>query len=431
MKFKKSTLSILSAAIIASASFNTTVYAGAANSVAQANADLAFANYTDSVAAAKTLKTAIDALVATPSAKTLKAAKAAWLDSRESYGQTEVFRFRSGPIDDDLSTSEAEDGPEGQINAWPLAESLVDYVASEVDGAAAPEIPGSTKAVAGNIVADNNFKLTKENLAANNELGGDEANVTTGYHAIEFLLWGQDLNQDGAGSGKRDTSAGQRPYTDYVKGGACTNGNCERRGQYLQVAAELLIDDLQGVADQWNPESGAHYAKFSKLSDNEAAAKILEGMGRLSYGELAGERMNIALMTDSQEDEHSCFSDNTHRDILLNAKGIQNVYLANYADKSYGKSIYAWLQTQNQGKLADQLQEQLMKTMNAVEKIDKTAKAGVPFDNQIQGTDAQKQVLIDTIVALRNQTHTIEKIMSTVEMKADLRQDTEEDIESK
>ena len=25
------------------------------------------------------------------------------------------------------------------------------------------------------------------------EIGGNEANVATGYHAIEFLLWGQDL----------------------------------------------------------------------------------------------------------------------------------------------------------------------------------------------------------------------------------------------
>lgn len=399
--------------------------------VAEANARLAHANYSDAVEGAKKLQAAVDALVAKPSADSLRAAKEAWLAARESYGQTEVFRFRGGPIDDDLSTPEPEDGPEGQINAWPLAESLIDYVAFEVDGADKPEKAESTKSITTNLIADAGFELTPENLAANNELGGDEANVTTGYHAIEFLLWGQDLNQDGSGSGPRDASAGQRPFTDYAPGTACTNAHCDRRGQYLKVAAELLVADLQSVAAQWNPEGGAHFATFRQLSDAKAAAVILEGMGRLSYGELAGERMNIALMTDSQEDEHSCFSDNTHRDIVTNAQGVQNGFLAQYGGKTHGTSVYDWLVARQKQALADELKASLEKTMAAVGVIDQAAKDGVPFDNQIQGSEAQKQVVVDAIIALRNQTHVIERALAVTEQQADLRQDTEEDIEGK
>jgi len=399
--------------------------------VAEANAKLAFANYSATVKGVEALQTAVDALVKEPNEANLKAAKAAWLAARESYGQSEVFRFRGGPIDDDLSTVEADDGPEGQINAWPLAEGLIDYVANEVDGAAVPENAASTKGVAKNIIADSKFAISKEKLAASNELGGDEANVTTGYHAIEFLLWGQDLNKDGSGKGKRDASAGQRPYTDYVQGEACTHGHCDRRAKYLQTVTALLKDDLAAVAAQWNPEGGAHYKTFTALSDSDAALKIMEGMGRLSYGELAGERMNIALMTDSQEDEHSCFSDNTHRDIVLNAQGIQNAYLATYDGKSHGKSVYDWLIENKHTALADDLKTKLNSTMKAVGKIDKAATSGLPFDQQIQGTDAQKQVVTDGIIALREQTKVLEKIMTAVKHKADLRQDTEEDIESK
>lgn len=399
--------------------------------VAEANAKLAFANYSAAVKGVQALQTAVDTLVKEPSEANLKAAKAAWLAARESYGQSEVFRFRGGPIDDDLSTTEADDGPEGQINAWPLAEGLIDYVAKEVDGTAAPENADSTKGIAKNIIADSKFDISKEKLAESNELGGDEANVTTGYHAIEFLLWGQDLNKDGSGKGKRDASAGQRPHTDYVQGEGCTNGHCDRRAKYLQTVTALLKDDLAAVAAQWHPTGGAHYKTFSALSDSDAALKIMEGMGRLSYGELAGERMNIALMTDSQEDEHSCFSDNTHRDIVLNAQGIQNVYLATYEGKSHGKSVYEWLVENKHTELADDLKAKLSSTMEAVGKIDKAATSGLPFDQQIQGTDAQKQVVTDGIIALRDQTKVMEKIMTAVKHKADLRQDTEEDIESK
>lgn len=34
-------------------------------------------------------------------------------------------------------------------------------------------------------------------------LDGVQANVATGYHAIEFLLWGQDLNGTNPGAGNR------------------------------------------------------------------------------------------------------------------------------------------------------------------------------------------------------------------------------------
>jgi putative iron-regulated protein len=262
--------------------------------VASNYASLVHANYSDTLAAAQEMQTAIAAFVAAPSADGLAAARKAWLGAREFYGQTEAFRFYGGPIDDDK-------GPEGQINAWPLDEAYVDYVEG--------------KPSAG-LINDTKFKITKARLTEVNERGGEE-NIAAGWHAIEFLLWGQDLSE---------TGAGDRSFEDYVDG---KKPNADRRRQFLTVATDLLIDDLSYITKAWEPGKKNYRAQFEK-GGKESVRKIIVGLGSLSRGELAGERMEVALNSQDQEDEHSCFSDNTHRDAATNAKGIQNVWLGQY-----------------------------------------------------------------------------------------------------
>ncbi|TMO85598.1 imelysin family protein [Pseudoalteromonas spongiae] len=413
------------------------------------NAQHAYAVYADSLIAAKQLKNVIEQFVAEPSEANFSAAKNAWLDAREPYGQSEVYRFREGPIDnltrDDNGNPVlvAEEGPEGAINAWPLAEALIDYTI-DMDGAQLPENPASLP-VGGNIIADlAEFPdITKALLAEQFERGDDEANVTSGYHAIEFLLWGQDLNADGSYTPNRDYSAGYRKVNDYYTAasgmGECTSGVdnvvdsviCERRGDYLIAAADLLIDDLQGVVDAWTPGSGFHYVEFTKDENVKASlAKILEGMGRLSFGELAGERMSIALRTDSQEDEHSCFSDNTHRDIFLNAKGIQNAFNGAYqrmdGETLEGASIYDLLVVDGSHELANELRAAIEDTMAKAAVIDTNAKLGYSFDVQIQNADL-KQPVTHTIEALKSQTQVIKQAIEALEVTTgDLEQDTDE-----
>ena len=171
-------------------------------------------------------------------------------------------------------------------------------------------------------------KITKELLADKlQEAGGVEANVATGYHAVEFLLWGQDLNGTGPGNGAR-------PASDYDTK-QCTNGNCDRRAQYLSAATDLLVDDLAWMAAQWAP-GGAARKTIEQGSDEAGLTAIMTGLGSLSYGELAGERMKLGLMIHDPEEEHDCFSDNTHASHFFDALGIRNVYLGTYrrADRS-------------------------------------------------------------------------------------------------
>ena len=207
-------------------------------------ADIAQAMYEDSLAAARKLQTAVNALVATPSEKSLTSAREAWLAARVPYQQSEVYRFGNAIVDE----------WEGRVNSWPLDEGLIDYVDAGKYGKDSDENPWYTA----NIIAHPSLKIGGKTIDAKTiswrllrslqEAGGVEANVATGYHAIEFLLWGQDLNGTGPGAGKR-------PWTDYAKGAACTNGNCERRAQYLSVATSFWSTISRG----W-PSNGARTA---------------------------------------------------------------------------------------------------------------------------------------------------------------------------
>jgi putative iron-regulated protein len=150
-------------------------------------ANIVYENYTDALEKANAMQTAIDAFVANPTQTSFDAAKTAWLEARNPYGQTEVYRFYGGPIDNDI------DGSESLLNAWPMDEAFIDYVQGN-----------SLAGIINNPVAYPT--INKTIIESLNENGG-ETNVSCGFHTVEFLLWGQDLSA---------TSAGTRPYTDYM-----------------------------------------------------------------------------------------------------------------------------------------------------------------------------------------------------------------------
>ena len=335
-----------------------------ASAVVQHYSTLVYANYSDTIAAAQQMQKAIHAFLAKPSPATQNAARKAWLDAREFYGQTEAFRFYDGPIDN-------ADGPEGQINAWPMDESYVDYVVGD-DNAG--------------LINNRKLPITKERLAALNEHNGEE-NISTGWHAIEFMLWGQDLDDHGPGA---------RPYTDFVDG---KKPNADRRRAYLKVVTELLLDDLQSVADQWKPGVKNNFRATFDQGGDESLRKVFIGLGSLSRGELAGERLEVAMASRDQEDEHSCFSDNTHRDAVTNAQGIQNVWLGHYQRRNgtvlQGPGLRDWVAAQDPV-IAEKTSLQIAKSVASAQAIP------APFDQAIQGARdsaarAKIQATIDSL----------------------------------
>ncbi|WP_040263910.1 imelysin family protein [Pseudomonas massiliensis] len=373
----------------------------AAKAVVSHYSEMVHAVFSDALTTAQALQKAVDAFLAKPDANTLKAAREAWLAARPSYLQSEVFRFGNTIIDD----------WEGQVNAWPLDEGLIDYVAKGYEPALGN--PGGSA----NIIANTEIQvgedkvdvkdITPEKLASLNELGGSEANVATGYHAIEFLLWGQDLNGTGPG-------AGNRPASDYLEGKGATGGHNDRRRAYLKAATDLLVSDLEEMVGNWKPGVADNYrATLEAEPVDSGLRKMLFGMGSLSLGELAGERLKVALEANSPEDEHDCFSDNTHNSAFFNAKGIRNVYLGEYlrADgtRLTGPSLSS-LVAKIDPATDEALKADLADTEAKMQVIVDHANKGEHFDQLIAaGNSAGNQVVRDAIGALVKQTGAIEQ----------------------
>lgn len=341
-----------------------------------AYADGVIAGYGASLEDAKSMRTIISAFTAAPSDATLTAAKNAWLKARESYGPTEAWRLSNGPVDAEEGFPATFGAPEGQMNAWPLDENYVDYTINAA----------GTRVNSGIIYGGQ--AITPALLASLNEAGGD-ANVASGYHAIEFLLWGQDQDYanfiaDNITHGAMVT--GQRPVSDFT-----TDAKAERRKAYLNAAAELLVEDLATMLYAWT--GGGYKAALTgeganAIAQDVALKQVLGGMGVFLKSEVANERIAVAALTPSEEDEHSCFSDNTHRDIVTNYEGFKQAL--GYFSKNLTSATSAPINT-------------LITSVDAkVARIDKVAKESLHFDYQIVGANNELGNVIDTKNAMRD-----------------------------
>ena len=368
-------------------------------------ANIAAASYGDALTTARTLQVAIDALITNPSAETQAAAKTAWLAARVPYLQTEVYRFGNVMVDD----------WEGKVNSWPLDEGLIDYVdvayggATEENAFAALNVIGTPKFVLSGTDIDATA-ITPELISGSlHEADGVASNVATGYHAIEFLLWGQDLNSTGPG-------AGARTFTDYAIGDACTNGNCDRRAAYLQSATSLLVSDMEFMAAAWAPEGAARAAVMA--DETAGILTMLTGMGSLSYGELAGQRMKLGLLLNDPEEEMDCFSDNTHNSQFYDGLGVQNVYLGTYTGVDgtvvSGPSLSELVSTADPA-LNIQLTANLATTMAALGAMKSAADAGMTYDQMIAPGNSKGAALITASVdGLVAQTASVERAVAAL-----------------
>lgn len=298
----------------------------------------AYAKYSESVVGAQKLQTAIEALIKTPTEDTLKLARQAWIDARIPYSETETYRFYGGPIDSDT-------GPEGFINSWPLDEVYVESIVENKD-----KFP----------------KLDEGAIRDANEKDGHK-NISTGYHAIEFMLWGPDTFAD---------SPGRRPASDFDP---AKSPLAERRAAYLRTLASVLIKDLQSVQLAWDINSPHSYAQdfLRKGEALNSLKNIFVGMIKLTGAELSQERMFVALDTKSQEEEHSCFSDTTHLDILHNFMGVRNVINDGIIDLIRNRDISA----------AEEIEYNLAEAEDAIRKIP------VPFDQAIMKEPGRRLVM--------------------------------------
>jgi len=401
-------LSLAFAAILlAGTSLTAQAAAPDAKAILTTYSDIGQAIFQDSVTEAEKLKAAVDAFLANPNEQTQNAAKDAWKASRVPYMQGEVYRFGNPEIDD----------LEGNVNSWPLDEGLIDYVDSSY-GTTSDSNPYYTL----NVIANPSLKLgdktvdaskiTPELITSLQSAGDNEANVAIGYHAIEFLLWGQDLHGTGPG-------AGERPATDYSTT-ACTHGNCDRRADYLRAASDLLITDLKKMEAVFAADGAV---RTRLLADPQAGlAAMFTGLGSLSYGELAGERTKLGLMLHDPEEEHDCFSDNTHNSHYYDQLGMWDIYNGSYkridGSEVKGPSLRALMKVTDI-KTAQRVIDAMKATNAAMTVLKSTADSGKEAYDQMIGDNNPEgnkivQNVVDTLVA---QAHAFEAAVGSLGLK--------------
>jgi putative iron-regulated protein len=249
-------------------------------------AELVHATTSDALEAAQSLDRALEAFVASPSPDTLRAARAAWSAARLPYLQTEVFQL------------------DRTINPWPIDEASIDYVVGDP---------------AGGIVHTTN---TLPQISATTLSEADRRKVPIGFHAIEFLLWGEDHYEFGPGN---------RPHSDYVPSDSGPGQSASRRAAYLTALGDLLTSQLAGLVADWAPDQPDNArAQFLAAPPDESLAHILTAMTTFTAFDLADERLLVAYETRSQKDELARFSDTTATEIAASTLGIQNVWLGRY-----------------------------------------------------------------------------------------------------
>lgn len=332
-------------------------------------------NMADVVNTLTGLQDAIYAFTDAPSADGFAACQQAWLDARPSYGEMEVARFYGGPIEE----------VQGRVNEWPIDEAFIDYTAVNPTG--------------GIINDPAHFPmLTPPILASSDEKGGIE-NLSTGYHAIEYLLWGQRPDQT--------SGPGTRPYTDYVDGG--TAANQARRRTYLRSAIELLVSDLGGVQAAWDADEPNSFAnQMLRKKPQDALELIVRGFSQMAISELYYERMYDPYITQNRKDEQSCFSESTQVDLASNALGVENVYLGRYGAVT-GKGITDLVAAKNPA-----LDAQLRATLGAIRAtIDAIPP---PFDHSVISPDGSTahtavQNALDQFTPLQDQMHQLADLL--------------------
>ncbi|WP_167884414.1 imelysin family protein [Leptospira ilyithenensis] len=278
-------------------------------------ANIAEKNYSDAYTAAVSFQTKVNAFVANPTQTGLNELRTEWRKARVSYLQTEIFRFSNGPIDNKEVVFETISGESKEIeplvNAWPMDESYNDYLVTNGIVSKAALLPANEQEEA---TADEPTESAKH--------------VSVGWHAIEYTLWGKDNATSNA------VTAGQRPLADFV-----SSANFANRKTYLKSATDLLVDHMTILKKQWSStDSNSYYYKFIKDADGKSLDSVLRGIAKFAYGEWGGERMSGAA-SGSQEEEHSCFSDNTKNDFYYDATGFENIFTGTYSGSSVSPGI--------------------------------------------------------------------------------------------
>ena len=276
-------------------------------------ANIAFATYSDVYDQTLVLQGEVENFLEFPTEQNYQFCKDAWLIASELYGTSVVFPYTIGGADEELLS---------RVDGWPIIPSYIDYA----DG-------DDSLGIINQETSYPNIDAATLEAAHNNS----EGKLALGFHAIEFLLWGEDRSDTAT------DKTGNRVYRDYLSEDG-KHENQDRRGDYLLVAAQRLTADMETMKNDWDPNQAGNLRNdFLNLSGPVAARNVLNGLYEVSNVQLAQFQFAEAIANPDSLLEQSEFSDNTLQDLFANAIAMENAYMGTYitfdAERLSGTSV--------------------------------------------------------------------------------------------
>jgi putative iron-regulated protein len=277
-----------------------------------------------------------------------------------------------------------------QLDSWPIEGGYIDYIQG---------YPFS------GIVNDLTLDIDEDSIRSQHGFT-DPSNASLGYHALEFMLWGNDGKRSARDFFPQENTA-PIPINDDVvttqflddsskeslEGSAHGNiliqteapeiklQNHNRRRQYTQLLIELLQKDLHRIQRRWEPSSG-YYAQLLQQSDSK---KTLRSAFIAAQGLISKEILHKRFQLISSE-----FSQTSIDDISALLSGIELWFMPTDEDQQEASLLFLLQQTDNQA---------ATEFMNTFKQLKACVKMMSTDDDSI---DQCKQDTLQLLAVLRN-----------------------------
>jgi putative iron-regulated protein len=255
------------------------------------------------------LQSSIHTLIDDTSDESLNSSKQAWLNTHSTYELTTLHRYFATQLLDEQN-SLALMQLQYQINHWPIIPGYIDYVDGYPDSG---------------IVHDINVNLDSDSLREQHG-SFDVSEVSLGFHVIEFLLWGYDI----------DSVA--RPAADFyavlelspeemVQGYSLEQLSNNRRRLFLTVVVDTLVEDFQTLQSLWLTETPSIRQHIESISATELVVILADSMSAMLTEELLLRSLYPMLNGDFVESIQSPYSRSTQNAVSSQLSGLERLLL--------------------------------------------------------------------------------------------------------
>ena len=239
----------------------------------------------------------------------LNLSKQAWLNAHSAYELTTLHRYYATQLmgeQDSLVLMQLQ----YQINHWPIVPGYIDYVDGYPDSG---------------IVHDINVNLNADSLREQHG-SFDVSEVTLGFHAIEFLLWGYDADSVARPATDFDAVLELTPK-EIESGYTLEQLSNNRRRLFLTVVADTLVNDFLALQSLWLAEEPSISQRIESISGTELIVILADSMSAMLTQELLQRSLYPMLNGDFVESVQSPYSRSTQNAVSSQLSGLERLLL--------------------------------------------------------------------------------------------------------